>query len=186
MHLLTRLALGKGTYEGFGPASLERTLFNPELTATTLYYDFYKFEALRLAGGASADTYLEQLSPWRDMLALGLSTFAEKPEPTRSDCHAWSASPNYHLLSLVGGVTPASPGFATVEIAPRLGGLRRFAATMPHPAGVITVRYERSGDAGLRAEVVLPEGVTGVLRWGGEEVALGGDGGVVKWESGGR
>ncbi len=142
------------------------------LTQSTVYYDFFKFEALRLAGGNTADDYLTRLAPWRTMLDLGLSTFAEKPEPTRSDCHAWSASPSYHLLSLVAGIRPASPGFKTVVIAPSLGELRTFGATMPHPAGEIRVKYERNGEAGLRAEVVLPKGVVGVFRWQGEEREL--------------
>ena len=38
--------------------------------------------------------YLAELGPWRTMLELGLSTWAETPEPTRSDSHAWSAHPN--------------------------------------------------------------------------------------------
>ncbi|UZJ65070.1 hypothetical protein OKW96_01940 [Sphingobacterium sp. KU25419] len=42
-----------------------------------------------------SDSYTDQLEPWKDMLALGLSTFSENPDPTRSDCHAWSSSPNY-------------------------------------------------------------------------------------------
>jgi alpha-L-rhamnosidase len=47
---------------------------------------------------------------------LGLTTFAEKPDPTRSDCHAWSASPNYDFLATVAGIEPALPGFKTVKI----------------------------------------------------------------------
>ena len=40
------------------------------------------------------------------MLDLGLTTVPEKPEPTRSDSHAWSAHPNYGLLATVlGGST---------------------------------------------------------------------------------
>ena len=35
------------------------------------------------------------------MLQLGLTTWAEKPEPTRSDSHAWSAHPNYGLLATI-------------------------------------------------------------------------------------
>jgi len=50
-------------------------------------------------------------------------TFAENPEPTRSDCHAWSASPNYDLLATVCGIEPAEPGFKSVRIEPHLGPL---------------------------------------------------------------
>ncbi len=47
------------------------------------------FRAMKKAG--FAEEYLDQLAPWHEILALGLTTWAEKAEPTRSDCHAWSA-----------------------------------------------------------------------------------------------
>ena len=43
---------------------------------------------------------------------------------------------------------------------------------MPHPLGDLEVRLERTGEVGLRAEVTLPAGLTGVFRWGGREVPL--------------
>ena len=52
------------------------------------------------------------------MLNRGLTTWAETADPTRSDCHAWSASPNYDLLSIVAGIQPAAPGFKRVRIEP--------------------------------------------------------------------
>ena len=57
------------------------------------------------------ERYLPELEPWREMLDVGLSTFAEIPSAgTRSDCHAWSAHPNYDLLRIVAGVKPGAPG----------------------------------------------------------------------------
>ena len=73
------------------------------------------------------------LGPWQQMIDIGLTTFAETPEPTRSDCHAWSSSPNYDLLATVCGVEPASPGFATVRIAPHPGHLKQIKGVVPHP-----------------------------------------------------
>jgi alpha-L-rhamnosidase len=105
------------------------------------------------------------------MLARGLTTFAEKPDPTRSDCHAWSATPVYEFLATVCGIEPVTPGFATVRIAPHLGHLKQAAAKMPHPRGEIAVTLRRAGDA-LRAEITLPEGVTGEFVWSGKTVAL--------------
>ena len=55
------------------------------------------------------------------MLADGLTTWAEHPEPTRSDCHAWSAHPALDLLRVVAGIRPGSAGFKTVVIEPGLG-----------------------------------------------------------------
>ena len=105
------------------------------------------------------------------MLDLGLTTFAEKPDPTRSDCHAWSASPVYELLATVCGIEPASPGFATVRIEPHLGALNSAEGTVPHPKGDIKVALQRHGD-GVKAHIELPAEVTGIFVWQGRTVAL--------------
>jgi hypothetical protein len=101
------------------------------------------------------------------MLAMGLTTVAETPEPTRSDSHAWSAHPNYGLLATVLGVRPDAPGFRSVRIAPRLGPLERAEGRIPHPLGDIEVRLVRAGPRGIQAEVALPAGLTGVFEWEG-------------------
>ncbi len=103
---------------------------------------------------------------------MGLTTTPENPEPTRSDSHAWSAHPNYHLLATVLGVRPAAPGFARVEVAPALGPMRRASGRIAHPAGGIEVKLERVGASGLRGDVTLPPGVDGVFRWGGQTKTL--------------
>jgi hypothetical protein len=101
------------------------------------------------------------------MLALGLTTWAEQPEPTRSDSHAWSAHPNYDLLTIVGGIRPASPGFRTVTIEPSPGALKHVAATMPHPNGEIKVEYADKSNT-VDATVTLPPGISGTLLWQGK------------------
>jgi hypothetical protein len=141
------------------------------LTPCTLYFRFYLLQAMKEAG--LGDQYLARLGPWRDMLARGLTTFAEKPDPTRSDCHAWSASPCYDFLATVCGIEPASPAFQRVRIAPHLGELTSAEGTVPHPEGKIRVSYKRSGNA-LQAEVVLPENVSGEFVWRGKTVPLHG------------
>jgi alpha-L-rhamnosidase len=148
---------------------IRRTNEDGSLIQATTYFRFYLLRALKEAG--MGDQYLAGLGQWRDMLARGLTTFAEKPDPTRSDCHAWSASPVYELLATVCGIEPASQGFATVRIAPHLGHLTRASATMPHPRGELRVSLRVDG-AVLDAEVTLPEGVTGTFVWAGKTVAL--------------
>src|SRR5262245_40814119 len=106
------------------------------------------------------------------MLALGLTSTPENPEPTRSDTHAWAAHPNYGLLATVLGVRPASPGFRTVRITPALGALRRAEGRVPHPRGDIDVSLERVGTSGLRGVVTLPPGLTGTFEWEGSRVSL--------------
>jgi hypothetical protein len=139
-------------------------------TKASYYFRFYLARALDKLG--RGDEYLPQLEPWREMLRLGLSTWAEAPfDSTRSDCHAWSAHPNYDLLTIVAGIRPDSPGFRTVRIEPHLGTLSTLEATMPHPSGPIAVWYRRTGSA-LEARVTLPPGLSGTFVWRGLSRAL--------------
>ena len=149
---------------------MEKVLADTTLTPASYYFSFYVLEALRKAG--LGDRYIEQLAPWHAMLQLGLTSAPENPEPTRSDTHAWSAHPNYGLLATVLGVRSASPGFRTVLIAPALGPLHRAEGRVPHPLGDIDVRLERQGNHGLRADVVLPRGLTGAFEWQGQRRQL--------------
>jgi hypothetical protein len=150
-------------------AVMRTVLSDSRLTQCSYYFRYYLFRAMKKVG--LADQYLEQLGPWREMLQLGLTTWAETPEPTRSDCHAWSAHPNFDLLATVAGIEPAAAGFGQVLLQPHLGHLTRLQATLPHPAGEIRVRYQRQGE-GLIAEVFLPETVSGWFFWGGKKLPL--------------
>jgi hypothetical protein len=150
-------------------ALMKRVLTDRSLTQATYYFRFYVFRAMKKAG--LGDEYLAQLGPWRTMLDLGLTTWAETPEPTRSDSHAWSAHPNYDLLTTVAGIEPATPGFGQVRIAPHLGALTSVKASVPTPKGLISVKYQRKGGV-LTADVTLPGGMTGAIAWKGREVPL--------------
>jgi len=136
------------------------------LTKASYYFRFYLARAMEALG--RGDSYLPQLEPWREMLDLGLSTWAETPDlASRSDCHAWSAHPNYDLLTIVAGIKPGSPGFKTVRIEPHLGTLDHLDAALPHPRGPIEVRYRRVA-GGLDATVTLPQGLSGTFVWLGK------------------
>jgi hypothetical protein len=121
--------------------------------SASYYFRFYLARALEHAG--LADEYLRSVDPWRKLLPLHFSTWPEVPGNTRSDSHAWTAHPIYDLLTLVAGIEPASPGFASVRIAPHLGALPSLTATYPHPQGIIKVEYHREG-TGLSAILTLP------------------------------
>jgi len=145
-------------------------LNDKDLAQCTLYFKFYLFEALQKAG--QADQFIAALAPWEKMVDSGLSTFAETPDPARSDCHAWSASPVYYFLSLVSGIQPASPGFKTVRIEPHFGSLKSIDATMPHKLGAIRVKLEKDDKNNLRGEVTLPANLGGVFIWNGVQTQL--------------
>jgi alpha-L-rhamnosidase len=142
------------------------------IPSATFYFRFYLGRMLEAAG--RGDDYLPLLQSWRDLLPLGLSTWPEHPDPSRSDCHAWSAHPSFDLLRLVAGIRPDAPGFARVKIAPSLGALRSLSAVHPHPRGAIRVQFTRDGSAALKARIELPEGIDGVFIWDGAEYPLHG------------
>ncbi len=150
------------------------------ITGTTYYFAFYLVRALDHAG--LGDRYTEMLGNWRAMLAKNFTTWPEEPDPTRSDSHAWSAHPTADLLRIVAGIQPASPGFATVRIAPHLGNVKSLEAAMAHPSGMISVRYRRDGET-LRATIRLPESVSGEFVWGGGRVELRGGKNQLKLKS---
>ncbi|QOR75720.1 MAG: alpha-L-rhamnosidase N-terminal domain-containing protein [Thermoflavifilum sp.] len=159
------------------PAQWQRQVMQNVLTDTSLdqvtfYFRFYLTQAMVKVG--LGDAYVNQLNPWFDMLKIGLTTFAEKPEPTRSDCHAWSASPAYDFLATICGIRPAAPGFARVAITPHLGHLNHVVASMPHPRGMIRVEFFQDKKGKLTGEVSLPEHVDGYIEWRGSRIALQG------------
>jgi alpha-L-rhamnosidase len=142
----------------------------PPMTAATYYFRFYLARALLHAG--MGDQYLRLLGPWREMVSLGLTTWAESPEPTRSDSHAWSAHPNFDLLTIVAGIRPGAAGFKSVTIEPHLGELQHLDVAVPVQGGSVEVNYQRLGGKGLEAKVTLPAGMSGTLNWKGHRSRL--------------
>jgi hypothetical protein len=145
-------------------ALIGRVLAEGSLTPCTFYFRHYLHSAINLVG--EGDRYLDLLDEWDRMLERGLTTWAENPEPTRSDCHAWSASPNFELFRTVLGIDSAAPGFSRVVIRPFPGALTRASGAIPHPKGEVTVSLVRQGET-LEAEVRLPPGVAGEFIWRG-------------------
>lgn len=135
------------------------------LLPASYYFRFYLARALEHAG--LGNLYLSSLGPWRELLPMGFSTWPEMPGDTRSDSHAWSAHPTYDLLTIVGGIHPATPGFRTVRIAPELGDLTKLNIRYPHPLGEIDAHYQVIG-SGLHLQITLPNGLSGTFEWHGK------------------
>lgn len=150
-------------------ALMMRVNSEPGLTQSTQYFRFYLLRAMKAVG--LGDQYVSMLQPWYDMLGRGLTTFAERQDPTRSDCHAWSASPLYEFLATVCGIEPGSPGFKTVRIEPHLGYLTHVQGSVPHPAGDIKVAFTRTGER-IEGTITLPPGLGGDFLWRGGKVPL--------------
>ena len=151
---------------------MSKILEEKYLIQCTVYFRFYLFRALQKTG--MGNEYLNQIGPWKKMLELGLTTFAEREFDMRSDCHAWSASPCFDLLHTVAGIQPAEPGFKSVLIEPALGKLEHIKAIMPHPEGQIEIDLARQDHTGISGTVVLPPGLTGTFVWKGKRVILNG------------
>jgi alpha-L-rhamnosidase len=150
-------------------ASLGSGNNTPKLAEVSLFYQFYLARALEHAG--LGDYYCDLLQRWRNMLALGLTTTPEYSDPSRSDTHAWSAHPAYDLPTIVGGIRPGSPGFATVRVEPSLGKLQWVETSMPHPRGMIFARYDKGVNT-TKASITLPESISGTLVWKGKSYSL--------------
>jgi alpha-L-rhamnosidase len=158
------LAVLAGVAEGTQAREvMERAVKGGSMVQASTYFRSYLLEAMNKAG--LGDRYLDLLDPWRKMLAMNLTTWAEALSFDRSDCHAWGASPNFELFRTVLGVDSAAPGFAKVIIRPHLGALTEISGTVPHPKGLIKVSLKRAG-ADWKADITLPPGVEGELDWG--------------------
>lgn len=149
---------------------MTRTLTDSTLVQATVYFSFYVHWALKEAG--LGNQYLDNLDIWRDQMASGLTTWAEEPEPTRSDCHAWGASPNINFYRIILGISSAEQGFKKVNVSPSLCSLKKVSGTMPSPAGDISACYELNKKGTLTATLTLPAGVTGTFFWNGKTFQL--------------
>jgi len=151
-------------------ALMKKIIDEPMVIQGTFFYRFYLNRAMVKVG--MANRYVEMLQPWTNMLDIGLTTFAENPEPTRSDCHAWSASPAYEFLATVCGITPSSPGFNHVKIEPHLGRLQWADGKVYHPQGDIIVKLRRGKKNTISADITLPGNLTGQFIWAGKQIPL--------------
>ncbi|NLX59035.1 MAG: hypothetical protein GXY74_08090 [Phycisphaerae bacterium] len=144
-----------------GRAILRQLDKRTDLARTTLYYSYYTFQAYA-RHGLWEQVYRRRLHNWTDQLALHATTWFERPEPSRSDCHAWGSWILCELLSGVLGVSPEAPGFARVRVAPHLLDLSYARGRVPTVRGDVAVAWQR--DAGrVRCEVELPPDTSGSL-----------------------
>lgn len=146
--------------EGRSFRNLQALLENKELQPTTIYFRHYLFETLNL--WIMPEKLLEGFAYWEELIAKGLKTPVEAPEPCRSDCHAWGSHPFFHLHASIMGVRPSAPNFSKVEVVPKLGPLSGLSARVPHPKGWITSKVDL-GDGESTYSIELPDDVTGEL-----------------------
>ncbi len=108
-----------------------------------------------LARAGRADLVAAACRDWQVFLDAGESTWPECwVGGTR--CHGWSSTPTRDLIVHTLGITPAEPGYASVRVAPALGGLDWARATVPSPHGPITV--EARADGTVEVDSPVPVG----------------------------
>jgi alpha-L-rhamnosidase len=146
---------------------LKRITAAKNIIPTTLYFDFYLGRAMSQA--QAGDQYLALLGKWKNLLTTGLTTFPEGVD--RSDCHAWSASPNFEMLATFAGIQPLAPGFKKVLIRPMLPQMTFVKGTVPHWAGNLAVDLKKKGNH-LTGIITLPPEITGRLEWNGKVMEL--------------
>ena len=127
------------------------------ITASPFFHAFI-VEALVVAG--LREEVIEVIrEKWGAMLDAGATAFWELWDQSGSLCHAWSASPLYHLSQQVLGVTPVEAGWRRVRIHPAISKLEFARGVAPSPLGPIRVEWEKSGDDQLAVRIDVPEGM---------------------------
>ena len=151
----------------------KQLLMDTTLAPASIYFKYYLHQALVKAG--LGNDYLTWLGKWRENIAMGLTTWGETSEVdnTRSDCHAWGASPNIEFFRTVLGIDSNAPGFARVKIEPHLGALKQAAGEIPSPNGKISVSYTQEKSQ-WHIIINLPQKTTGFLVWQGKRYELKG------------
>ncbi len=132
-----------------------------KILAASPFFYAYVLEALIKAG--LRDEAIDIIrDKWGGMIEKGATTFWEIWEPTfHSRCHAWSASPVYHLSQQILGVIPLEVGWKKIRINPIVGKLDYARGRVPSPLGLIKVEWEKAGDDQLAVRVELPQGMEG-------------------------
>jgi len=166
------MAILAGLVQGVEAQNIGKLMLSDaSLTQASIYFKYYLHLALTKAG--LGNDFMNWLDIWHKNIDLGLSTWGEtsEVESTRSDCHAWGASPNIEFFRIVLGIESSTPNFKSVKIEPNLGSIKTISGEMPHPAGKISVKYDNSGSR-FSADIMLPPKTTGVFIWQGKSYEL--------------
>nr|WP_314835232.1 alpha-L-rhamnosidase N-terminal domain-containing protein [uncultured Flavobacterium sp.] len=148
-----------------------KLLTDKTLAPASIYFKYYLHMALNKAG--FGNDYLNWLDKWRENIKKGLTTWGETSDvdSTRSDCHAWGASPNIEFFRTILGIDSEAPGFLKVKIEPHLGLIKSIGGEMPHPNGIIRVKYKEI-KGHLNVEIDFPVNTIGRFVWKGKNYEL--------------
>jgi alpha-L-rhamnosidase len=106
---------------------------------------------------------------WARVLALGgtytWESWAPSDQQGDSESHAWGANVLLAIQQALLGVTPRSPGYARVAVAPPDGGLGAASGRVPTDRGPIDVAWSltKHGRAVFRLRLGVPANVTATV-----------------------
>ncbi len=137
-------------------AAASKNLLNPPsgmIRAGSPFAMFYMYEALEKLG--LEDEIIQLIrSAYLPMIEIGATTVWESFStgtqaiddfPTRSHCHAWSASPLYYLPRIILGIKQMVPGGKMFQISPRLNGLLWAKGSVTTKKGQLSVEWYVKG-----------------------------------------
>lgn len=100
--------------------------------------------------------YLDQLTSWRNMLGIGLTTFAEAPDPSLPRRSCLDCQPMLRFAGDSCRYYAGKPWFFISAFQPRLGSFTYCESSMPHPKSLIQVLYKKMKQANGKQPLNCP------------------------------
>jgi alpha-L-rhamnosidase len=133
------------------------------LGACSVYCAAYYLQALYDGGQAQAALATmtsDSRTSWRHMIDLGAGSTMEAWDPSikanLSYSHAWATSPDFVVARDLFGISPLTPGWGTILIAPQPGGLASGTFTEPTARGEVTESFTAGLYGNLSVKVTIP------------------------------
>ena len=131
--------------------------------ACSVYCAAYYLEALYDGGqGQAAINTLtsDSETSWRHMIDLGAGSTMEAWDPSvksnLSYSHAWATGPDFVVPQDLFGISPLTPGWGTILIAPQPGDLASGSFTEPTARGAVKESFTQDGNGGISVNVTIP------------------------------
>ena len=147
---------------------LKRLTSDTSLYRMKFMQSYYLARALEMAGGYSAFA-THVLSLWRGAMDKRVTTWPEYPDPTRSDCHAWSSWIAADFITCILGVRPLTPGYSSIRLEPHFETGYYAEGSAPTPVGTVTVSWHKKNDQDLVLNAAVPQGIPTILKLPGIE-----------------
>jgi alpha-L-rhamnosidase len=144
---------------------MEDTLAADHLAEVSYAMTFFLLRALSQTGlyHRSFDLW----DPWRSMIQMHLTTWAEDPVTQRSDCHAWGSLPLYEFTTELLGVRPSEDSAEVITIRPEPGDLLWAQGVVVTAFGLLHIRWQMTSGtfwltlhnpSNITVRIIMPDG----------------------------